>query len=78
MKRLILSLVLLCGCAHVRYGEVEYWRLDKQEVAYLYISEPNGLTLILSGYRGGESVKPSIKDLMIGEPHEQFYFTPNR
>lgn len=65
MKKLILiSLAMLFGCAHVKYGEVEYWRFGKQEVAYLYISEPNGLTLILGGYRGGENVKPSIEGVL--------------
>ncbi len=61
---ILISLVLLCGCAHVRYGEVEYWRLGKQEVAYLYISEPNGLTLVLRGHRGGENVKPSVEGVL--------------
>ncbi len=67
MRSLLVSLVLLCGCAHIRYGEVEYWRLGRQEVAYLYISEPNGLTLILGSHRGGENIKPSVKDLIMGE-----------
>ncbi len=57
---------LFSGCAHIRYGEVEYWRLGKQEVAEVRIIAPDGTTLVLSGLRAGENVKPSIKDL-IGE-----------
>ncbi len=66
-KLALISLLFLAGCAHIKYGPVEYWRLGRQEVAYLRISEPNGLTLILRGYRGGESVRPTVRDLLIGE-----------
>ena len=64
---LVFILWLCTGCAHARYGKVEYWRLGKQEVAELWILAPDGSALILRGYRGGENVKPSIKDLIIGE-----------
>ena len=64
---IILVILMLCGCAHIRYGPVEYWRLGKQEVSYLYISEPNGLTLVLCGHKGGENVKPSLADLIGSE-----------
>ncbi len=60
MRKLILcSLIALLGCVHIRYGEVEYLRFGKQEVAEVRIIAPDGTTLVLSGYRGGESVKPS-------------------
>ena len=61
---IILVILMLCGCAHIRYGPVEYWRLGKQEVSYLYISEPNGLTLVLCGHKGGENIKPSIEGVL--------------
>ena len=64
MRRLILISLLLCSCAHIKYGQIEYWRLGKQEVAYLRISEPNGLTLVLRGHRGGENVKPSVEGVL--------------
>ncbi len=68
MKKLILiSLLLLCGCAHIKYGEVEYWRLGRQEATEVWILAPDGATLILRGYRGGENIKPSVKDLILGE-----------
>lgn len=63
-KLALISLLFLAGCAHIKYGPVEYWRFGRQEVAYLHISEPNGLTLILRGYRGGENVKPSIEGVL--------------
>ncbi len=67
MRSLLVSLVLLCGCAHIRYGEVEYWRLGRQEVAEVRIIAPDGTTLVLSGLRAGENVKPSLADLIGGD-----------
>lgn len=65
---IILILISLCGCAHIRYGDFEYWRLGKQEIAYLSVrSEPNSLGAILMGHRGGENIKPSVKELLIGD-----------
>ncbi len=64
MKKILLISLLLCGCAHVKCGPCEYWRLGTQEVAEARIIAPDGTTVVLSGLRAGENVKPSLTDLV--------------
>lgn len=68
MKEWILIICLalcLCGCAHLKYQDVEYWRLGKQEIKELIIvSGPNSLQVILRGHKGGESIKPTVAGLI--------------
>ena len=58
----ILLLFMCTGCAHIRYGEVEYWRLGRQEIEELQIVAPDGTTVILRGCKSGENVKPSVRE----------------
>ena len=73
MKKLIkwifvgFILVGLCGCAHIRYGGFEYWRLGKQEITRAaFLSEPNRLSAIIEGQKGGEKIVPSIATTILG------------
>jgi len=63
----LLVLAMLCGCAHLRCGPCEYWRLGKQEITYLHgRSEPNCIEFILVKQKGGEHIKPNLKEF-VGE-----------
>ncbi len=64
-KMILISLLLVCGCAHLKCGPCEYWRLGKQEIAYLrVVLDPNCPEFELRGHKGGENVKPSVEGVL--------------
>ncbi len=57
--------LFLVGCAHVKCGPCEYWRLGKQEITYLrVVLDPNCPEFELRGHRGGENIKPTIGGIL--------------
>lgn len=68
MKWLIICLLILSGCRLYWHDEFFILAVGESEVQQVdYIQEPNCVRFHMVNYKAGEKVKPSIKDLIIGE-----------
>ncbi len=48
---ILIILLTLTGCVHVRQGEFEYWRFGNQEVSEALLTLPDGSELLLEGQK---------------------------